>query len=213
MSKAAVRKIRANIRAYGSHTAPAVAKRGSLAIAGAIATGLRVYIESRPWAYQDEMIEYLFDDWNIIVDQSTVSRALSRMKISRNMLKRIAAERNQTCRDHYQLQLSQYTADMLVYLDESAANEHTKDRKMGWSSFGITPIVVRPVKRSQRHSILPAYPIDGIIAFHIHQGSISGARFEWWLENEVLPQCNPFPGKNSVLILDNASIHHSPVSL
>ena len=89
------------------------------------------------------MIEYLFDDWNIIVDQSTVSRALSRMKISRNMLKRIAAERNQTCRDHYQLQLSQYTADMLVYLDESAANEHTKDRKMGWSSFGITPIVVR----------------------------------------------------------------------
>ena len=43
MSKAAVRKIRANIRAYGRHTALAVAKRGRpLAIAGAIATDLRV---------------------------------------------------------------------------------------------------------------------------------------------------------------------------
>lgn len=67
---------------------------------------------------------------------------------------------------------------MLVYIDESAANEHTKDRKFGYSEFGINPQVVRPIKRSKRFSILPAYTIDGIMASIIHQVSITAAKFE-----------------------------------
>ena len=128
-------------------------------------------------------------------------------------MKQIAAERDADCRHQYQFQVANYSPDMVVYVDESAANEHTKDRKWGWSSFGITPLVSRPVKRSERWSILPAYTVDGIICSYIFQGSITSARFEWWLENEVLPKCSPFPGPKSVLIMDNASIHHSQVSV
>jgi len=123
------------------------------------------------------------------------------MGISRKMRKRIAAERDPNCRHSYQFQVANYSADMLVYIDESAANEHTKDRKWGWSEFRITPRVVRPVKRSERWSILPAYTIDGILCHHIHQGSITSACFEWWLTNDVLPRCSPFPGPRSVLIM------------
>ena len=56
--------------------------------------GLRAYLKNRPWAYQDEMQLYLYDNWGIVVDQSTVSRLLKSMNISRKMLKRIAAERD-----------------------------------------------------------------------------------------------------------------------
>jgi DDE superfamily endonuclease len=35
------------------------------------------------------------------------------------------------------------------------------------------------------------------------------AAFESFLESKVLPKCNPFPAKNSVIIMDNASVHYS----
>ena len=213
VSDRVVRKIRLNIRTFGTHTTPSLVKKGRpRAITAPMQAGLRAYLEAKPWAYQDEMIEYIFDNWGVLVDQSTLSRTLKRIGISRKRLKRVALERNDTCRHHYMLQVSQYTADMLVFLDESAANEHTKDRKYGWSGFGTNPSVKRPIKRSKRWSILPAYTQDGLSACHVYQGAIKAVRYEWWLENEVLPRCNAFPGRNSVLIMDNASIHHSQVS-
>lgn len=214
VSSRTIRRIRFNLRTFGTPTAPSVVKKGRpLAIIPAMQAGLRTYLEAKPWAHRDEMIEYVFDDWDVLVDQSTMSRTLQRAHISRKRLKRVALEQSDTCRHHYMLQVSQYTADMLVFLDESAANDHTKDRKYGWSGFGTNPSVKRPIKRSERWSMLPAYTQDGLLACHVYHGEIDAVRYEWWLENEVLPRCNAFPGPHSVLIMDNASIHQSLVSV
>jgi hypothetical protein len=108
--------------------------------------------------------------------------------------------------------LTTWTADQLIFVDESAANEHTKDGKYGWAKVGINPVKYRPAKRSERWSILPAYTLDGIIAHHIHQGSYTAELFNWFIKQFVLPQCTRYPGPRSVLIMDNASIHRSEVS-
>ena len=155
---------------------------------------------------------YLFDDWGITVHQSTIFRTLKTMKVNRKCLKRKALERSQECRNMYFLDVSQFSHDMLVFLDESAANEHIMHRKRGWAEYDISPRVILSVKRSERWSILSTYCFDGILAKHIHQGSISEARFEWFLANEILPRCNRFPESKSVIILDNASVHHTQVS-
>jgi hypothetical protein len=102
--------------------------------------------------------------------------------------------------------------NQICYLDESAANEHTCHRKHGWSPYGVTSRAILSVKRSERHSVLSVYTINGIIIYHIHQGAIDGSRFEWFLANEVLPRCNPYPGPRFVLFIDNASVHIHPVS-
>ena len=60
--------------------------------------------------------------------------------------------------------------DMLVFLDESAANEFTKDRKSGWSLRGVSAIKERDFRRSERWSILPAYTSDGYMAWKIFRG-------------------------------------------
>ena len=150
----------------------------------------------------------LFDLFGLIVDRSTISKTLRSMKISRKSLRRIASERSQLCRDMYFLEVSNYTHDQLVFMDESAANEHTMWRKRGYAAFGIRPVIKVPIKRSKRFSVLPAYCSDGILCYHIHKGSINGVRFEWFLEQEVLPRCNPFPGPKSVIVMDNCSTHH-----
>lgn len=47
------------------------------------------------------------------------------------------------------------------------------------------------------------------VYFRVFQGPTDGAFFLEFMK-QLLPHCNPFPGKRSVIIMDNASIHRSP---
>ncbi|KAG2742536.1 hypothetical protein P692DRAFT_201679263, partial [Suillus brevipes Sb2] len=60
-----------------------------------------------------------------------------------------------------------------------------------------------------RHSILPALSSDGIIAMDIFVGSVNKERFLDFLREQLLPLPNcQAPGRRSVVVLDNCSIHH-----
>ena len=100
----------------------------------------------------------------------------------------------------------------MIFIDESAANKRTKDRKYGWAPIGVRP--TDPHKPSERWSIIPAYTSrGGYISYEIVQGSIAKDLFLEFLRNKVMSHChrydpaNPLP--NSVLIMDNASSHKS----
>jgi transposase len=100
----------------------------------------------------------------------------------------------------------------LVFLDESAANEFTKDRKLGWSMVGCPAVKERDFRRSERWSILPAYTKDGYMAWKIFQGSYTKQIFNQFVCTEVLPRMNAYGGDRpprSVLVMDNARIHCS----
>ena len=56
---------------------------------------------------------------------------------------------------------------------------------------------------------MPAITVDGYLSYIIFQGSITSGIMEHFLEFKVLPHCNPYPGRNSVIVLNNASIHRS----
>ena len=65
---ATVRKIRVNFITWGLHTAPRMSLPGPPSlIHNAVRIDLRHYLEAQPWAYQDEMQYYIFDDWGIVV--------------------------------------------------------------------------------------------------------------------------------------------------
>lgn len=122
-----------------------------------------------------------------------------------------AAQQNPELRDLWIKTLAGWNADQLIFVDESAANERTADRKYGWAPVGVTPHVSRPFKRSERWSILPAYTINGFITWEIRHGSFTALSFEDFIEYKVLPLCNPYPLPQSVIVMDNAPIHQSEV--
>jgi transposase len=64
-------------------------------------------------------------------------------------------------------------------------------------------------KQSERWSVLLAITINGYLSYTIFQDAFTSTLFENWLQNDVLPFCTAHPGPNSVLIIDNASIHRS----
>ncbi|PBL04473.1 hypothetical protein ARMGADRAFT_891782, partial [Armillaria gallica] len=49
---------------------------------------------------------------------------------------------------------------------------------------------------------------DGIIAAKVVEGSFDCTKFISYL-HESLPLTSPYPGPQSILVLDNARIHHS----
>jgi len=57
--------------------------------------------------------------------------------------------------------------------------------------------------------------MDGYIACKVFKGAVNRDSFNDFIINDVLPQleCNPFPGPKSIIIMDNASIHKSEVTL
>lgn len=63
-----------------------------------------------------------------------------------------------------------------------------------------------------RYSILPALSLDGILACEIIEGSFTKSTFTEFIDG-LLDQMNPFPGPNSVLVMDNCRIHKSELML
>jgi len=107
--------------------------------------------------------------------------------------------------------LSEWTAEQLIFIDESAANERTADRKYGWAPVGVTLREARPFGHAERWSLCPAYTIDGFITWEIVHGSLSAELYEDFIENKVLPLCNTYPLPRSVIVMDNAPIHRTEV--
>jgi hypothetical protein len=57
-----------------------------------------------------------------------------------------------------------------------------------------------------RYSVLPALSLQGVLIVQIIEGSVDHIAFEAFV-TDLMELMEPFPGPNSVLVLDNASIH------
>ncbi|KAG2070850.1 hypothetical protein BDR04DRAFT_1017509, partial [Suillus decipiens] len=57
--------------------------------------------------------------------------------------------------------------------------------------------------------ILPAFSLDSILHLDVLDCSYMAATFNKFIDS-LLDNMNPLPQKNSIIVMDNASIHKSP---
>lgn len=60
--------------------------------------------------------------------------------------------------------------------------------------------------------MLPAISLDGVLHVNIVEGSFNAITYRSFISG-LLDRMNPFPGTNSIILMDNASIHHSQETL
>jgi len=118
-----------------------------------------------------------------------------------------ARERDQILREHWIVKVSQWRADQLIFLDESGMNSKLGRRKKGWGPKGKRVISKVPTQKAENLSFLPAITVDGYMTCIVFCGAINAEIFEEFIEHDVLPHCNPYPGPKSVIVMDNAGIH------
>jgi hypothetical protein len=100
-----------------------------------------------------------------------------------------------------------YPSETLVFLDEAACNRLTSNRLKAWAPIGERAHQHDYFVRGQRYSILPAISLDGVLHLDILMRPWTAEEFRLFID-VLLDKMNPYPEKNSVLILDNASAHH-----
>jgi hypothetical protein len=92
-------------------------------------------------------------------------------------------------------------------MSRDATKGSASDEQVG-PPLGVAPTQIAQFRRERRYQILPAYAQDGIVLARVFQGSTDSSVFEDFIE-QLLAHCGRWPEPKSVLIIDNASFHHS----
>jgi hypothetical protein len=94
----------------------------------------------------------------------------------------------------------------LVFADESHFNWLTLRRPYAWSLRGERASQHEFQFRGAKYSLLPAISLDGILHLEVVENAITGADFHRFVHG-LLPRMNKWPLPNSVLVVNNMSIH------
>lgn len=162
--------------------------------------------------YLDELRGGLEEICGVSVSLPTVWRALQRSGYTMKKLTRVALERSVRKRADYIARIGHYNSEQLVFVDESACDRRTTYRGHAWAIKGRRAVRKAFFTRGKRYSILPALSLDGILHVSIIEGSFTTSRFADFIEG-LLDNMNPFPGPNSVVVMDNCRIHKSDLIL
>lgn len=137
---------------------------------------------------QTELLEKL----SVEVTVSTLRQLLSTTSNFRQQA--ISIQRNYSLRQTYISDVSLYSADMFLFVDEMVAD-------------------IRPLDGpEERISAVAIMSTEGILDVHMTQAPIINSDdFYHFIMRDLLPHLNPFDGvaSQSVLVMDNCPIHHS----
>ena len=163
-----------------------------------------------PSLYLDDLCSKLGDQFNITVSPSTVCRVLHRYGMTRKKIRQVAAQRCEALRGAFMSQVFMFRKEMFVWADETGCDKRTHIRKFGYSIIGTTPTCTRHLIRGTRYNAIAAMSSSSVLALKIKNGTVNGEDFFDFIRGELIPQMLPFDGQNhnSILVLDNCSIHH-----
>nr|GAT53351.1 transposase domain-containing protein [Mycena chlorophos] len=161
-----------------------------------------------PDLFLDEFLLHLRHNRLLSIHFNTVCLELLRQGISYKKLQKIAAERSEPLRMDFVRRMAEYTPEQLGFIDETSKDERTRSRRYGRAKKGQRAVVREPFVRAVRLSATGLLTLDGMMSTRVVVGSMNRRAFIDFLEHHVMPLTTPFPGPLSVLVMDNAKIHH-----
>ena len=165
---------------------------------------------NKPDMYLEELRQELIQISGTDVSVSTICKTLKHLGFSRKKLRQVALRRSEERRQEFMEEMAYLDADMLVWLDECGSTRRYEVRKYEYSLRGLTPISYKLLVRGQRLSAIPVVTTRGIEDVFITNNSVNGDLFLQFVEQCLVPVLQLFNRSNarSVVIMDNASIHH-----
>jgi hypothetical protein len=132
---------------------------------------------NKPDLYLDEQQYFLQHEFDIFVSSETIWRHLKAADWSNKRLRLMASQRNTELRLTHEALISQYTAEMIVFCDESGLDNRDGARRTGWAPRGQEAVVESAFTRGTRWHMLPALTVHGVLDLLVYEGHTDTERF------------------------------------
>ena len=139
------------------------------------------------------------------VDICTICRFFQDNGFTHQKLVQVAIQRNEHYHQRFLIDISVYRAEMLVFIDETCADQRNCHRKRGYSLRGMPLQKHDMFVRGVRMSAIAMMSIRGILDVFVTSGTVDGQAFYEFTEKYLLPQLQPFDGINP-----HSVVHHVP---
>lgn len=146
------------------------------------------------------------------VSTSSICTFLKRSNFTRQKMKLIAQQQDLELREQFLVDTSLYKSEMCVFIDESGSDNRDALRRYGYGIRGKPPKSCQLLVRGERLSAIAAMTTKGIQSLKVVNDTVDGDTFIDFVQKDLLPILMPFNGTNcnSIVIMDNCSIHHVP---
>ena len=167
-------------------------------------------ILTKPGIYLTEVQSGLLEKFGVLVSLPTICRTLRFMGCTRQSMHHVAIQRSDLLRARFMAEVAMYDPYFFIWLDETGCDRRNTIRKYGYSIRGLPLSDHRLLVRGVRYTAIPVISMEGVHDVYLHEGNMNGDYFSKFVRNCLLPILQPFNWVNSrsVVILDNASIHH-----
>ncbi|KAG7096475.1 hypothetical protein E1B28_003906 [Marasmius oreades] len=173
VSDDSVRRWRRNEEEYGSVRSPVLPQGRPRILGTAVSIELDQLVRETPSIFLDEIMGYLAIMHGQSISIPTIQRNLVELGLHRKLIRKIASQRDEALRtswlDHI---IQNYTAEQMVFVDESSKDGRTIARRYGRAQRGETPEEIMSFKRGDRYSILAALALSGYIAVRVVEDSV-----------------------------------------
>jgi transposase len=189
---------------------------------------LMCLVDSAPELYLDEIQDVLRIERGKAFRPTSIWREIHRNGYSLQVATNRASQRDADERRQYQQVLHAIveSPDQLVFIDETHKSRNEARRRRHWSPRGRTPFrdVAFQGSHDPRYTMIAACDVNGFILESCDvierergrsdkdetRGTVDRERFELWVEECLVPVLGNYADgeKRSIVVLDNASVHH-----
>ena len=164
----------------------------------------------RPGIYLREIVSEVSTVLGLDITEGAVCKFLKKVGFTHHKLATYALQRDDVLREQFVSDVSVYPRETLLFVDETGTNGKDAVRKYGYSLRGKSLKAQNLLVRGEHISCIVAMSVAGIVAIKIARGSVDGDAFYNFVCTSLLTRLMPFDcaNPNSVLILDNCSVHH-----
>jgi hypothetical protein len=180
-------------------------------------------LRRNPSLYFDEISEMFRGKFGRTITDAMISQALKYdggrrddRPLSLKTLQVLARQRNAAKRLECQLGLAGLEPECIIILDESHVADKDCRRRRGWAPVGEPAHIYEYFSGDGTlRSVLAAVNQDGFVteACQVVEGGVGDDEFMAWARESLSPVLHPYDDNlhaNSIVVLDNAIIHHQP---
>ena len=166
----------------------------------------------KPGIFLREIRDELVSVLEIEVTESAICKFLHKSGFTYQRLQVTALQQDEFLRQQFISEVSVYSPEMLVFIDETGTDRRGLVRKRGYSMRGKPLRNHTLLVRGERVSAIACISMAGLLDVKTLTGSSNGDTFYTFVHNNLLQHLIPYNGINphSVVIMDNCSIHHIP---